>query len=193
MDARSTRDQAGLSRRALLTLAASAGALGALGLLAANRWGQWDYPLPDKAQLNGRMQASLLALARIWLPPADGDFPAPESVDMLASIDASLALLPASLREQVGAALQAFELGALVYGWHGAPFSFLPADEARAYVQRWGDGHAAQRSLILALRQLILLAYWRHPETWPATGYAGPLHQRLSMPALGDAPEPART
>ena len=185
--------QARISRRAFLAVATAGAALGAGAMVVSSRLGAAEYPSSRWATLSDRVAAVLTALGDLWLPASGGDFPLPAQVPVLDNLASLWGDMPAHLVPQVNLGVEAFEVAALVYGWHGHLFTRLSAAGQHAYVQRWANGATTQRALVMALRQLVLVSYWQDPSTWPATGYPGPLHQRAELPALGDAPEPSRT
>lgn len=182
----------GFSRRAFLGVAAAGTALGAAGLVGKARLDAADYPASAWPAFSDRVAAVLQRLAQLWLPVSRDAFPHPDELPTMDALAQAWAALPPALQSQLNLATEALEVAALVYGWHGRVFSQLDDADARAYLQRWARGATAQRALIAAFRQLVGVSYWRHPDTWPATGYPGPLHQRAELPALGDAPEPER-
>ncbi len=184
--------QSGFSRRAFLGVAAAGAAVGAAALVGRARLDAADYPVSPWPEFSDRVAAVLSRLGALWLPVSGAAFPRPPDLPFMDSLAASWGALPDGLRAQVNQATEALEVAALVYGWHGQVFSRLSDDDAHAYLRRWAEGAIAQRALIAAYRQLVAMSYWRHPQTWPATGYSGPLHLRTELPALGDAPEPQR-
>ncbi len=186
------QSQSGFSRRALLGVASAGVALGAAGLVGKARLDAAGYPASAWPVFSDRVAAVLQRLGSLWLPLGRGPFPHPEELPYMDALAQAWAALPDALQEQLNLATEALEVAALVYGWHGRVFSGLSDAQAHAYLRRWATGATAQRALIAAFRQLVAVSYWRHPQSWPATGYPGPLHLRAELPALGDAPEPAR-
>ncbi len=191
MNTSTTQTQAGLSRRALLTICASVSALAGTGLLVRQQLNV-DYPPSAWPGLDAQTAAIFRRLAQRFLPAASPDFPAFDSLPMMDGLARDLSQLPAALSDQLIMGLKAFNAAALVYGWHAEVFVALSDQDADRYLERWARGLPPQRALVMASRQLLCLHYWRHASTWPATGYAGPLHLRSAIPALGDAAEPLR-
>ena len=49
---------------------------------------------------------------------------------------------------------------------------------------------ALQGGLIVSLKTLLGVAYWRDPRTWPALEYDGPVTKKWGIRRLGNMPVP---
>ncbi len=182
----------GFSRRGFLQFVGASTALGLSGAAFVRaRLPAAHFPAADAYRwLDPQTLLVLQRLAEIWLPRGDGEFVAYSSLPVWPQFDVWLGRLSTPLRESFLLGLKGFDYAAFVYGWHGEPFSALAPEPARRYIDRWFAGSSDQKALVGAMRQILHLSYWRFPQTWPATGYQGPLFLRTSIPALGTAPLP---
>ena len=69
-------------------------------------------------------------------------------------------------------------------------FSSLSNEQALQQVRVWQSGLALQGGLIVSLKTLLGVAYWRDPRTWPALEYDGPVTQKWGIRRLGNMPVP---
>lgn len=183
--------QDGITRRSLLKIVGSIGVLGLGGTAYVGSQLPNDYPDADHYKtINPHVLAVLTALAENWLPPVASGFPPFQQLPVFEHLDRGLTRLPAPSRELFLTGIAGFDYAAFAYGWHGKPFTELSPDKRAEYINRWFKGLPEQKALLSALRQLMLLSYWRESTTWPQTGYLGPKYLRGDIPALGDAPEP---
>lgn len=111
-------------------------------------------------------------------------------VPVLENLDAIFATIPSDIRGDLGKGLALFNYAAIVLGFNMRPFTALKHDAAVDYARRWEYGNEVQRSLMHALKQMVFLAYWQEPSTWPAIGYDGPVTAVHNIPSLGTAPLP---
>jgi prolipoprotein diacylglyceryltransferase len=69
-------------------------------------------------------------------------------------------------------------------------FSSLSNEQALQQVRVWQSGLALQGGLIVSLKTLLGVAYWRDPRTWPALEYDGPVTKKWGIRRLGNMPVP---
>lgn len=176
-----------LRRRQLLKGTAGAAILGGLaGPLAG-----CDETKTPYTNLEATAAADMRKLVEVLLPIPEGGTLVPTAeVPVVANVDAMLGNVPGHLREDLDLGLRLFHYGAIVLGWHFRTFPSLTREAATAYCRRWQSGGATQRGLMAALKEIVYVAYWREPATWPPIGYDGPVTEPNGIPRLGVAPAP---
>lgn len=69
-------------------------------------------------------------------------------------------------------------------------FSSLSNEQATHQVHSWQTGLSLQGGLIVNLKTLLGVAYWRDPRTWQALEYDGPVTAKWGIRRLGNMPLP---
>ncbi len=125
--------------------------------------------------------AIVKALVAALLPAEDG-FPAGESLGVAQRVDEEVFAASPEVGSELKAGLQLFEHATLVNGF-GARFTALPAAAQRAYLLKLLSGSNNTLCVIaLALKEMVHLFYYAHPEVWMRIGYDGPLVERAVPP-----------
>lgn len=166
------------SRRGVLKKGLFGGALLALG------GGAWLFTrpsavvaLPDGLKVLGtREYACMHALVQRFIPPNEG-FPDADSLNTTVAADGVLALMDDSTRDELKQLINLFEnaLPGFLFGRRREPFSMLPMDQQFAVLDEWRDSRLTlRRTGYLALRGVVMAAYFGNPKTWPAVKYPGP-------------------
>jgi hypothetical protein len=62
-----------------------------------------------------------------------------------------------------------------LFGLRTTPFTLLSADEQDEVLKEWMTSRVPlRRTGFLALRTIVMSAYYQNPKVWPAVGYPGP-------------------
>jgi prolipoprotein diacylglyceryltransferase len=69
-------------------------------------------------------------------------------------------------------------------------FSSLNNKQARNQILAWQSGASLQGGLIVSLKTLLGVAYWRDPRTWQPLEYDGPVTAKWGIRRLGNMPVP---
>lgn len=189
----------GMPRRSLLKKGLLGGALLALGggAALALRPGR-ELPLPPEGLrvLSAREYAVVDALARRMAPVAVG-FPDPtRDVPTALHVDRLLAAGDAGAAREVRQLLGLLEsaLGGFLLGGRTQPFTQLDGAVQDAVLAEWRDsGLAVRRTGFLALKTLVLGAYYGDPRAQAATGYPNAsraLHDPTAPKWKGEGPRP---
>lgn len=166
------------TRRGFLKKGLFGGLLLALGggtWLALKRSAQVDLPAGLKV-LDARRYAVVRALVERFIPQRAG-FPSPDALGTAKAVDDILAMVDDSTRVELGQLLMLFEnaLPNILFGLRTVPFTQLAPDEQQAVLAEWMTSRLAlRRTGYLALRTIVMSAYYGNPATWSATGYPGP-------------------
>lgn len=189
----------GLPRRGLLKKGLVGGALLALGgggVLALRPGRPVPLPAEGLRVLSPREYAVVDALARRIAPVAVG-FPDPSrDVPTALQVDRLLAAGDPGVAREVCQLLGLLEsaLGGLLLGGRTRPFTLLDGAEQDAVLGEWRDsGLAVRRTGYLALKTLVLGAYYGDPRAQAATGYpaaAKGLHDPGAPKWKGVGPRP---
>ena len=180
----------GLTRRELLKLSLAAGALGAAatvlpGCAPPLKRSEYAYPIGN---LNDMEFSVLSRAADVILPGAGSGFPDQKSLPVLRNADHLLANAPAPGRKAVGQALALFEYAALVTKFK--PFTRLDPQQAHDYLVAWRTGHTIQKAVYSAVTKMLVACYWQEEPPWKVVSYQGPIHLRVQIASLGNAPLP---
>jgi len=179
-------------RGSLKLLAVGAVALG--GVLALRTRSEKDAlekPADIKALGNSEYQLFLAVCAACLPNEGNAQNLLPwMQLPVLKNIDHLVAGIPAYARGDVATALQLFDHGAILSGWHGKRFVDLDVGAARAYLDAWNHGGEIQRAISNLVRKLAYIAYWREAATWPAIDYDGPVLVKWGLERYGNAPLP---
>ncbi|WP_232802463.1 hypothetical protein [Alloalcanivorax mobilis] len=185
--------QRGVTRRRFLkwTLIGAAGAAAvAAGGFALLRRSPLDRrPPPAWADGLSRQEFHLFDRARVALLPTAGSVLTPaDRVPVVANVQRTLGFVDAATRKDLAMAFTLFD-NAAVFS-HGKRFVDLDEQQARLWFDQWGAGNTLQRTLATVIKQLTYSAYWRHPSTWAAVEFDGPVSERWGLAYLGNAPLP---
>lgn len=178
-------DLAPLSRRSFIKTGVAVG----VGLTTLTTLG---CSAPSSSDFNISKEDSdvLAKLIAVMLPDTQGFFPA-KDIPMLENISHLLGLLPAEIQEDLSTAIQLFQYGSLILGWHLSRFTQLGEAEAVDYVNAWQSGNQLQRGIVSAFKKLVYTAYWQDERTWSAVSFDGPVSDKWGLEKLGNAPLPA--
>ncbi|RZU45178.1 hypothetical protein EV700_1991 [Fluviicoccus keumensis] len=72
-------------------------------------------------------------------------------------------------------------------------FSSLNDEQALNQVRAWQSGISFQGGLVVSMKTLMGIAYWRDPRTWAALDYDGPVSAKWGIRRLGNLPLPLET
>lgn len=174
-----------LSRRRLLVLGASGGALLALGGVGLSWQPGVSHP-PRRAltAFGPREFSTLWAVAERVCPGRDG-WPPASRLDVAEKVDALVGGLHPGDRSDLNRLLQLLENGAagLLLDGQPAPFTARSPEAQDATLDGWR--HSAltlRRTGYKALTGLIAATYYAQPEVWPLVGYPGPPVHLLRRP-----------
>ncbi len=181
---------AGSSRRTLLKrglLGTGLLALGGGGFLAS-RSSKLEPPPPEPLKaVSPEQYAVLAALARRFIPDHPG-FPSADSRHTALAADRVISWTDPSAQKETLQLLGLFEnaLAGFLFGGRTRPFTQLSPQEQDEVLDEWRTSRiAVRRTGWLALRAIVVSAYYGQKETWVVSGYPGPpagIHQP-------DAPE----
>jgi hypothetical protein len=182
----------GLTRREMLKLSLAAGALGATATVLPGCSPPLDraqdkYPIKNLSNLE---YSVLSKAAGVVLPPRDSGLPDHRELPVLRNADHLFSTANAQGRKALGDALALFEYGAIVAGWHFKPFTRLSDEAAHEYLVSWRTGRTIQKAVYGAVTKVLIASYWMEDATWKPVHYAGPMHLRVQVAALGNAPLP---
>ncbi len=110
----------------------------------------------------------------------DGGLPDPRKIGAAEELDRILARLPWDDAMQLRAGLALLDWATVPRC--GRRFRSAPLEVRRALLERWALSRVLPLRIASAcLRQLVLLAYYTRPETWPVMGYDGPWLGRVAV------------
>ncbi len=155
------------------------------GLVLALGGGGWlltrkgaPVQVPEGLQVLSPAEYSVMwALVQRFAPPRDG-FPSPDALKTALACDTILSMLEDVTRTEVKQLLMLFEnaLPGFLFGGRTAPFTQLGPQEQEAVLAEWRDSRLLlRRTGYLALRGLVMAAYYGNKATWASVGYPGPL------------------
>ncbi|MFZ5438400.1 MAG: gluconate 2-dehydrogenase subunit 3 family protein [Myxococcota bacterium] len=166
------------TRRSFLQKGLIGGALLALGggtWLALRR--SAPVVVPEGLQvLSPREYAVMWALVQRFAPPRDG-FPSADSIKTTLAVDGIFAMLEDVTRTELKQLLMLFEnaLPNFLFGGRTTPFTQLDPTEQDAVLAEWRDSRLPlRRTGYVALRGLVMAAYYGNRATWAPVGYPGP-------------------
>jgi hypothetical protein len=186
------------TRRSFLKKGLLGGALLALGgALSLVFRGSRHVELPPEGLLvlAPREYGVLDAIARRIVVPMPG-YPSVDEVRVAFRCDRILSRTDATAQMELRQLLQLFEnaLPNFLLGGRLKPFSQLEPDEQDAVLQEWRTSSLAlRRTGWVAVRGLVMAAYFVNPQTWPAVGYPGPpiaFHDANAPVWKGEGPRP---
>lgn len=166
------------SRRVVLKLGLAGSAvlaLGGVGLLL--RRGKVE-PAPARPLLvlEPHEYAVLCALGRRFVPASKGE-PSADELQVGLECDHILSMVDPTARTEMRQLLNLFEnaLPNLLFGGRVTPFTLLSPEEQDLVLHEWLVSRlAVRRTGVMALRSLVLAAYYGNPQSWVTTGYPGP-------------------
>ncbi len=167
------------SRRGILKKGLVGGALlalGGLGFLAFRRSAEEPEPKEGLTVLSPREYAVFAALARRLVRAREG-WPTTDELRVALVADRILAAADATAQKELKALLGLFEnaLAGFLFGRRTRPFTTIEPQEQDAVLDEWrSSGLTLRRSGYLALRTVVMGAYYSSPRTWAAVGYEGP-------------------
>jgi hypothetical protein len=186
------------TRRGFLQKGLIGGAILALGggaWLSTRRSAELPEPKDGLQVLSPREFALISALCLRFVPVREG-FPAVERVQTAVAVDRILTMVDETARQELKQLMLLFEnaLPAFLFGGRTTPFTQLTPGEQETVLGEWQKSRlTVRRSGYLALRGLIMAAYYGNKETWSAVNYPGPLPGVFEPNApvwKGDGPRP---
>ncbi len=167
------------SRRGFLQKGLFGGALLALGgggFLASRS--SLEVPLPPEGLLafSPREFAVVFALANRFIPVRTGFVPA-DDLRVAYNCDRIMAQVDESALRELKQLLMLFEnaLPNFLFGRRTKPFTTLPTTEQEVVLSEWMNSSVTlRRTGFLALRSLVVAAYYGSSKTWESVGYPGP-------------------
>jgi len=182
----------GLTRRDLLKLSLAVGALGAAttvlpGCAPPMKRSEYGYPIENLTDLE---YSVLSKAADVILPGVGSGLPDHKSLPVLRNADHLLSNVPAPGRKAVGQGFLLLEYGAIVSGMRLKPFTRLDPQQARDYLVSWSTGGTIQKAVYSAVTKILVASYWMEEPAWKIVKYLGPIHLRVQIASLGNAPLP---
>jgi len=127
-------------------------------------------------------------LREVFLPTERfSDLPSTTEVPVMENLDNMVGRLNSDTRFLLSLGAKTLEFSTL---YKMKRFSSLSNEQALQQVRIWQSGLALQGGLIVSLKTLLGVAYWRDPRTWPALEYDGPVTQKWGIRRLGNMPVP---
>lgn len=123
--------------------------------------------------------------------PAGTPLHAASTDRIMTAVDGILADMEPAVLADLDKAVTLFEYGSGLATGRFSRFSGLSDADALAVLDEWQNGASLQRGVATVFKKLVYLAYWRHPDTWPAVEFDGPVSVKWGLPSLGNAPLPA--
>ncbi|MBL9038337.1 MAG: gluconate 2-dehydrogenase subunit 3 family protein [Archangium sp.] len=151
-------------------------AVGGGGWLALRSSTLLPAPSEGLLALSVREYSVVAALAGRLIPARAG-FPTVEALKVPLACDRILTQVDVTARDELKQLLMLFEnaLAGFLLGGRTRPFTELSGDEQEAVLVEWRDSSLAlRRTGFLALRGLVMAAYYGNPLVWPALQYEGP-------------------
>lgn len=187
------------SRRGFLKKGLFGGALLALGgggFLATRPSVELPLPTEGLLVLSASEYAVINALSARFIPVRSG-FPTVEEIRVAFNCDRILTQVDDTAVREVKQLLMLFEnaLANFLFGRRTKPFTALSVPEQETVLAEWKNSKVTiRRTGFLALRSMIVAAYYGSSKTWEAVGYPGPpagLHDPNAVVWKGgDVPRP---
>ena len=175
-----------MRRRTFLKLGALGPAMLALQQLPAR--GAWLAGTPPAAGasepgaervLDDDESELLMTIVERMVDTGDPSAPSPREIGTLATLEATLAALDASLVDELRLALRLVDYWPFAFELQFRRFRSLSNEAQDRSLEGWRTSRIeTRRRVFYALRNLALLGYWSQDETWPLIGYAGPWIRR---------------
>ena len=115
------------------------------------------------------------------------DLPSTVEVPVMQNLDNMVGRLNSDTRFLLSIGTKALEFSTI---YKLKRFSSLSNEQALAQVRAWQSGLAFQGGLVVTLKTLLGVAYWRDPRTWQALEYDGPVTAKWGIRRLGNMPLP---
>lgn len=115
------------------------------------------------------------------------DLPSTVEVPVMQNLDNMVGRLNSDTRFLLSIGTKALEFSTI---YKLKRFSSLSDEQALAQVRAWQSGLAFQGGLVVTLKTLLGVAYWRDPRTWQALEYDGPVTAKWGIRRLGNMPVP---
>ncbi|HQV23015.1 MAG TPA: hypothetical protein PLJ88_08015, partial [Agitococcus sp.] len=127
-------------------------------------------------------------LREVFLPTDRfSDLPSTTDVPVMENLDNMVGRLNSDTRFLLGLGAKTLEFSTL---YKMKRFSSLSNQQALQQVRVWQSGLALQGGLIVSLKTLLGIAYWRDPRTWQSLEYDGPVTKKWGIRRLGNMPVP---
>lgn len=127
-------------------------------------------------------------LREVFLPTERfTDLPSTTEVPVMENLDNMIGRLNSDTRFLLSLGAKTLEFSTL---YKMKRFSSLDNKEALHQVRVWQSGLALQGGLIVSLKTLLGVAYWRDPRTWQSLEYDGPVTKKWGIRRLGNMPVP---
>ena len=180
-----------LNRRSFL----KAGILLGAGISTGLSLGGCSSPvgtLPDGIQILSAKHIPMFEkLISVLLPVEGSILTPPDTVPVIANIDAMLGVMHASTREDVLVLFDLFEYSS-IFSTQLSRFSQLDNEDARIHIEACQSSSLfIQRAVVTAMKKFIYIGYWRDEETWAPIEFDGPVSKQWNLPSLGNAPLPS--
>ncbi len=167
------------SRRGFLKKGLFGGALLALGgggYLATRSSAQLPLPAEGLLVLSAREYSVINTLAARFIPSRPG-FPSVDEIRVAFNCDRILAQVDETALRELRQLILLFEnaLAGFLFGRRTKPFTALPVVEQEVVLNEWASSKLTlRRTGFLALRGMVVAAYYGSSKTWAAVGYPGP-------------------
>lgn len=127
----------------------------------------------------------------IFLPTQRFDrLPSTTEVPVMENLDRMVGRLNSDTRFLLSLGARTLEYSTL---YRLSRFSTLSDDKALKQVRAWQAGLSFQGGLVVSMKTLLGVAYWRDPRTWEALDYDGPVSAKWGIRRLGNLPLPIET
>lgn len=127
-------------------------------------------------------------LREVFLPTERfNDLPSTTEVPVMENLDDMVGRLNSDTRFLLALGAKTLEFSTL---YKMKRFSSLSNKQALEQVRIWQSGLAIQDGLIVSLKTLLGVAYWRDPRTWQSLEYDGPVTKKWGIRRLGNMPVP---
>lgn len=180
-----------LNRRSFLVRGSLMVAIAGSGVLTACSGTHQDASALSAGKVLDSDQMAFFHRAVTVMLPTQGTSLTPvEKVPVLQNIDHLLSLMHPDIRSNLTMALNLFEYGGWVMGWHFSRFTRMNTEDSTQYIESWQNGHPMQQGIVSVLKRLVYSSYWRDESTWVPLQFDGPVSDRWGLPSLGEAPLP---
>lgn len=115
------------------------------------------------------------------------NLPSTTQVPVMENLDHLVGRMNSDTRFLLGLGAKTLEYSTL---YKFSRFSSLSDKQAVNQVRSWQGGLAFQGGLVVSMKTLLGIAYWRDPRTWDALEYDGPVTAKWGIRRLGNLPVP---
>lgn len=127
-------------------------------------------------------------LRQVFLPTERfPDLPSTSEVPVMENLDNLVGRLNSDTRFLLSLGAKTLEFSTL---YKMKRFSSLNNKQALNQIRVWQSATSIQGGLIVSLKTLLGVAYWRDPRTWQALEYDGPVTAKWGIRRLGNMPVP---